>query len=118
MKTEHDSFLAYYLTQDDDSALRFKETRFALSPYEIPEEQEVSLGGSVQRRLTSILRRQYITSYETMKQSKLNKKFQMNSCLSSMTANLRNLSMTLRMELNIKHHEDQKVPITKTSNER
>ncbi|KAG6897823.1 hypothetical protein C0992_010627 [Termitomyces sp. T32_za158] len=43
MKTEHDSFLAYYLTQDDESALRFKETRFALSPYEVPEEQEETI---------------------------------------------------------------------------
>ncbi|KAG6902582.1 hypothetical protein C0995_014589 [Termitomyces sp. Mi166 len=43
MKTEHDSFLAYYLTQDDESALRFKETRFALSPYEVPEGQEETL---------------------------------------------------------------------------
>ncbi|PFH51857.1 hypothetical protein AMATHDRAFT_2756 [Amanita thiersii Skay4041] len=40
MKTEHDSFLAYYLTQDDDSAVRFKETRASLLPYEISEEQE------------------------------------------------------------------------------
>jgi RNA polymerase II-associated factor 1 len=43
MKTEHDSFLAYYLTQDDDSATKFKETRFGLQPYEVPEDQEVSL---------------------------------------------------------------------------
>ncbi|KAG6869204.1 hypothetical protein C0993_009067 [Termitomyces sp. T159_Od127] len=43
MKTEHDSFLAYYLTQDDESALRFKETRFALLPYEVPEEQEETI---------------------------------------------------------------------------
>ncbi|KAK2463597.1 hypothetical protein APHAL10511_004348 [Amanita phalloides] len=40
MKTEHDSFLAYYLTQDDDSAIGFKETRAGLLPYEIPEEQQ------------------------------------------------------------------------------
>lgn len=43
MKTEHDSFLAYYLTQDDDSATKFKETRFGLQPYEVPEDQEVCL---------------------------------------------------------------------------
>ena len=43
MKTEHDSFLAYYLTQDDDSATKFKETRFGLQPYEVPEGQEVCL---------------------------------------------------------------------------
>ncbi|KNZ74604.1 RNA polymerase II-associated protein 1 like protein [Termitomyces sp. J132] len=43
MKTEHDSFLAYFLTQDDESALRFKETRFALLPYEVPEEQEETI---------------------------------------------------------------------------
>ncbi|KAF8637578.1 hypothetical protein AX17_002647 [Amanita inopinata Kibby_2008] len=40
MKTDHDSFLAYYLTQDDESAVRFKEVRTALSPYEVPEDQQ------------------------------------------------------------------------------
>ncbi|KIK08908.1 hypothetical protein K443DRAFT_671960 [Laccaria amethystina LaAM-08-1] len=43
MKTEHDSFLAYYLTQDDDSATKFKETRFGLQPYEVPEDQEETI---------------------------------------------------------------------------
>jgi len=47
MKTEHDSFLAYYLTQDDDSALTFKDTRAALPPYEIPEDQQVGTAGDV-----------------------------------------------------------------------
>ena len=42
MKTEHDSFLAFYLTDDDESALKFKETRFDLLPYEVPENEEVS----------------------------------------------------------------------------
>lgn len=42
MKTEHDSFLAFYLTQDDESALSFKDTRFAQAPYEVPENEEVS----------------------------------------------------------------------------
>lgn len=42
MKTEYDSFLAFYLTEDDESALKFKETRFDLSPYEVPENEEVS----------------------------------------------------------------------------
>lgn len=42
MKTEHDSFLAFYLTEDDEQALKFKETRFDLSPYEVPENEEVS----------------------------------------------------------------------------
>lgn len=41
MKTEHDSFLAFYLTQDDESALTFKETRFGQAPYEVPENEEV-----------------------------------------------------------------------------
>ncbi|KAF8216777.1 RNA polymerase II-associated [Mycena galopus ATCC 62051] len=40
MKTEHDSFLAYYLTADDESAMKFKETRLALAPYEVPAERE------------------------------------------------------------------------------
>lgn len=43
MKTEHDSFLAYYLTADDESAKKFKDARAALAPYEVPNEREVSL---------------------------------------------------------------------------
>ncbi|TFK39891.1 RNA polymerase II-associated protein [Crucibulum laeve] len=43
MKTEHDSFLAYYLTQDDESAEKFKEQRFALQPYEVSEDQEETI---------------------------------------------------------------------------
>ena len=42
MKTEHDSFLAYYLTQDDDSTMTFKDRGEALLLYEIPEDQQVS----------------------------------------------------------------------------
>ncbi|KJA13549.1 hypothetical protein HYPSUDRAFT_49789, partial [Hypholoma sublateritium FD-334 SS-4] len=42
MKTEHDSFLAFYLTQGDESALSLKETRFEQAPYEVPENEEVS----------------------------------------------------------------------------
>lgn len=41
MKTEHDSFLAFYLTDNDEDAIRFKETRHALAPYEVPEDEEV-----------------------------------------------------------------------------
>lgn len=41
MKTDHDSFLAFYLTPDDDSAIAFKETRFRVPPYEVPEDEEV-----------------------------------------------------------------------------
>ncbi|KAJ7142201.1 Paf1-domain-containing protein [Mycena filopes] len=40
MKTEHDSFLAYYLTADDASAMKFKQTRLGLAPYEVPSEPE------------------------------------------------------------------------------
>ncbi|KAJ7656300.1 RNA polymerase II-associated protein [Mycena polygramma] len=43
MKTEHDSFLAYYLTADDESAMKFKETRLALTPYEVPSEREETI---------------------------------------------------------------------------
>ncbi|KAF9006040.1 RNA polymerase II-associated protein [Cyathus striatus] len=43
MKTEHDSFLAYYLTQDDESAMKFKELRSSLAPYEVPEDEEDTL---------------------------------------------------------------------------
>ena len=42
MKTEHDSFLAFNLTEDNEQALKFKETRFDLPPYEVPESEEVS----------------------------------------------------------------------------
>jgi RNA polymerase II-associated factor 1 len=54
MKTEHDSFLAYYLTHDDDSAVRLKETRAGVAPYEIPENQEPTLF-------------QFVRDYETIK---------------------------------------------------
>ncbi|KAJ7712721.1 RNA polymerase II-associated protein [Mycena metata] len=43
MKSEHDSFLAYYLTADDASAMKFKETRLALAPYEVPSEREETI---------------------------------------------------------------------------
>ncbi|KAF8889308.1 RNA polymerase II-associated [Infundibulicybe gibba] len=43
MKSDHDSFLAFYLTQDDESAIKFKETRFALPPYEVPEDEEETI---------------------------------------------------------------------------
>ncbi|KAG5647500.1 hypothetical protein DXG03_009437 [Asterophora parasitica] len=43
MKTEHDSFLAFYLTQDDESALKFKESRFSVPPYDVPEDQEETI---------------------------------------------------------------------------
>ncbi|KAF8239312.1 RNA polymerase II-associated protein [Tricholoma matsutake] len=43
MKSDHDSFLAYYLTQDDESALKFKQKRFGLNPYEVSEEKEETI---------------------------------------------------------------------------
>jgi len=43
MKSDHDSFLAYYLTQDDASALKFKETRLGMPPYKVPENQEETI---------------------------------------------------------------------------
>lgn len=54
MKTEHDSFLAYYLTQDDESAMRLKEARGSVAPYEVPEGQEPTLF-------------QFVRDYETIK---------------------------------------------------
>jgi len=54
MKTEHDSFLAFYLTEDDEQALKFKETRFDLSPYEVPESEEETIF-------------QFMRDYETVK---------------------------------------------------
>ncbi|KAF5335997.1 hypothetical protein D9611_006303 [Ephemerocybe angulata] len=43
MKTEYDSFLAYYLTKDDNPAIDMKETRASLQPYEVPEDQDETL---------------------------------------------------------------------------
>ncbi|KAL0062898.1 hypothetical protein AAF712_010219 [Marasmius tenuissimus] len=40
MKIDHDSFLAYYLTPDDESALSLKEKRKSARPYEVPEDHE------------------------------------------------------------------------------
>ncbi|KAF5316414.1 hypothetical protein D9619_006301 [Psilocybe cf. subviscida] len=54
MKTEHDSFLAFYLTQDDQSATTFKETRFSVHPYEVPEQEEETIF-------------QFVRDYETVK---------------------------------------------------
>ncbi|KAF9454226.1 hypothetical protein P691DRAFT_717588 [Macrolepiota fuliginosa MF-IS2] len=54
MKTEHDSFLAYYLTQEDESALKLKETRGSVAPYEVPDGQEPTLF-------------QFVRDYETIK---------------------------------------------------
>ncbi len=42
MKSDHDSFLAYYLTERDEGALKFKDTRNSVLPYEVPEDEEVS----------------------------------------------------------------------------
>jgi len=43
MKSDHDSFLAYYLTQEDEAAIKFKHTRFGLDPYDVPEEKEETI---------------------------------------------------------------------------
>ncbi|KAF8659869.1 hypothetical protein AX16_001753 [Volvariella volvacea WC 439] len=40
MKTEHDSFLAYYLTRDDDAAVNLKQTRLVLPAYKVQDSQE------------------------------------------------------------------------------
>ena len=54
MRTEYDSFLAYYLTKDDDSAVQMKDVREALAPYQVPDEQEDTLF-------------QFVRDYETVK---------------------------------------------------
>jgi RNA polymerase II-associated factor 1 len=54
MKTDHDSFLAYYLTQEDESAIKLKDTRASIAPYEIPEDQKPTLF-------------QFVRDYETIK---------------------------------------------------
>ncbi|KAF5336720.1 hypothetical protein D9758_015083 [Tetrapyrgos nigripes] len=54
MKSEHDSFLAYYLTKEDDDALKLKSIRSSLAPYEIPEDEESTVFN-------------FIRDYETVK---------------------------------------------------
>ncbi|KIK61655.1 hypothetical protein GYMLUDRAFT_58718 [Collybiopsis luxurians FD-317 M1] len=54
MKSEHDSFLAYYLTEQDEGALNFKETRSSVQPYEVPENEEPTVF-------------KFIRDYETIK---------------------------------------------------
>lgn len=55
MRTEYDSFLAYYLTKDDNDALDMKHTRASLQPYEVPDEQEVSLTSYPDHKLMVLL---------------------------------------------------------------
>ncbi|ESK97873.1 rna polymerase ii-associated protein [Moniliophthora roreri MCA 2997] len=40
MISDHDSFLAYYLTPDDEMTLKFKDMRLSLQPYEVSENGE------------------------------------------------------------------------------
>jgi RNA polymerase II-associated factor 1 len=70
MESDGDHFLAYYLTQDDESALKLKETRFALPPYEVPEEEKevraYAIGqGNSADICDKLCRRQYSSSYVT-----------------------------------------------------
>ena len=73
MKTEHDSFLAYYLTPDDESAIRFKEMRLSLAPYQVPTEREVRCYVCIMRcgyNLTYTLQEtifQFVRDFETVK---------------------------------------------------
>ena len=43
MKAHEESFLAYYLTADDASALEYKRSRAGVPPYEVPVDQPVSI---------------------------------------------------------------------------
>ncbi|KAL0945164.1 hypothetical protein HGRIS_004315 [Hohenbuehelia grisea] len=43
MESDGDHFLAYYLTQDDESAIKFKESRFGLSPCETRETEDADM---------------------------------------------------------------------------
>ncbi|KAE9392324.1 hypothetical protein BT96DRAFT_924805 [Gymnopus androsaceus JB14] len=54
MKSDHDSFLAYYLTEQDEGALKFKATRSSLQPYEVPDNEEPTVF-------------KFIRDYETVK---------------------------------------------------
>ena len=71
MKTEHDSFLAFYLTEDDESAVSFKETRFALPPYEVAENQQVVLASEFGKDMlmtsTQETTFRFVRDYETVK---------------------------------------------------
>lgn len=44
MESDGDHFLAYYLTKEDEAAVRFKEERRARDP-NAPEEEEVRTSG-------------------------------------------------------------------------
>ena len=70
MKTEHDSFLAFYLTQTDEAAVAFKETRFGLAPYEVPENEEVGLLAVDSSCLLTCMQEttfHFVRDYETVK---------------------------------------------------
>ena len=70
MKSEHDSFLAYYLTQDDPSALNFKDVRSTLAPYQVRENQEVSPWGIIRYHIPTTPQEtvfQFVRDYETVK---------------------------------------------------
>ncbi|KAJ3772663.1 RNA polymerase II-associated protein [Lentinula raphanica] len=54
MKSDHDSFLAFYLTEQDEGALKFKEVRSSVQPYEIPANEEPTVF-------------KFIRDYETVK---------------------------------------------------
>ncbi|KAJ4473623.1 RNA polymerase II-associated protein [Lentinula aciculospora] len=54
MKSDHDSFLAFYLTEQDENALKFKEVRSSVQPYELPEDEEPTVF-------------KFIRDYETVK---------------------------------------------------
>jgi RNA polymerase II-associated factor 1 len=42
MESDGDHFLAYYLTEDDESAITFKSERFQQAPYQASEDQKAS----------------------------------------------------------------------------
>ncbi|KAJ3745379.1 RNA polymerase II-associated protein [Lentinula detonsa] len=54
MKSDHDSFLAFYLTEQDEGALKFNQVRSSVQPYEIPENEEPTVF-------------KFIRDYETVK---------------------------------------------------
>lgn len=54
MRSDYDSFLAYYLTADDESSEQLKQTRASLKPYQVPPDEEPTVF-------------QFVRDYETVK---------------------------------------------------
>lgn len=70
MKSDHDAFLAYYLTHDDAAAEELKGDRASLQPYDVPPDQTVGtlhIFGSHTHLCWQETLFNFIRDYETVK---------------------------------------------------